>query len=154
MLLRQSGFLRGDRKWGCCEDLIAPPGLLLTPYPHNNRKHIPFFIYFLRNCFCAIPFWTTKVKRNVPRAGWKHFTTPKLTSWRCFLMEPKVPRLCRPARCFICNFPRQGCILRANGEPDIKLWQTGQQSWASKQTGGISLTQLRRASDHSERLLI
>lgn len=70
-------------------------------------------------------------------------------------MEGKVPQLCRPARCFICNFPRQRkYILRAKGEPDIQSLQTGQKSWASKQTGGISLTLLRRASDHSERLLI
>lgn len=68
----------GERKWGCCEDLIAPPGLQLTPYPHNNSKHITFFIYFQETVFAQ--FWTTKVKRNVPSAGWKYFTTSKLTS--------------------------------------------------------------------------
>lgn len=53
MLPRQSSVLWGDRKWGCCEDLIAPPGFLLTPYPSNNRKHIDY-LFIWKNPFFSV----------------------------------------------------------------------------------------------------
>lgn len=46
------------------------------------------------------------------------------------MMEDKVPWLGRPAKCFICYFPRKWMHAKTEQqacEPGIKMWLTGQQ---------------------------
>lgn len=154
MLPRQSSFLRGDRKWGCCEALIAPPGVLLIPYPHHNRKHITFFIYFEETVFILFSSGQQRLKGMFRELAGSTLQLPNLRARGVSWWKAKSLGYADLQDVIFATFPGMEYRLRANGEPDIKSRQTGQQSWASKQTGGISLTLLRRASDHSERLLI
>lgn len=154
MLPRQSGFLRGDRNWGCCEDLIAPPGLLLTPYPHDTRRHIPFFIYFEETVFVRFSSGQQRLKGMFRELAGSTLQLRNLRARGVSWWKAKSLSYADLQDVLFATFPGGEYILRANGEPDVKWRQTGQRSWASKRTGGISLTLLRRASDHSERLLI
>lgn len=156
MLPRQSSFLRGDRKWGCCEDLIAPPGLLLTPYPHNNRKHFTFFPFFFFKETVCVRFSSgqQRLKGMFQELAGSTLQLQNLRARGVSWWKAKSLGYADLQDVLFATFPGREYIRRANGEPDIKSRQTGQQSWASKRMGGISLTLLRRASDHSERLLI